>query len=527
LAVYRWRILDLESFWTRLIALRWMGRYADLGHVGYVTSAALVAMGWVTAALISHFVQLPDLGIVFLPAVLLSAILWGRGPSLWAALLSVAISSILYHPAEGLVEQTAEFIDTILFVGVAIAGSDLAAHIRRQADEATHRETMMAQLYAFSRRLAGIADPDELFRAIVEHLRAVLGADVVLLLPIGGELVVAAGSGTGFSPQDGAAAEALWAQQAIYPAEPPLPSGWQFRKLRSGRTNVALLATHDTAGFAVPKVSQAYLDSLLDQAAVAIERTQLARAYEDARVRAKTESLREALLNSISHDLQTPLASIVGSSTALQSFEGLYDSEARGELIATIREEAERLHHIIGNILDLTRIKAGDISPRLEFVELADIMNAALRRTRRSLADHQLTVLIPADLPMLRLDLFLMEHALVNLLENAAKYAPKGTRIGVAARLEDSNVLIEVTDSGVGISSVDLERIFDRFVRAATTDARPAGSGLGLTICRAFVEANGGQVEAYSPGPGKGATFRVRLPVPEASVSLDTAVHDE
>jgi len=143
-------------------------------------------------------------------------------------------------------------------------------------------------------------------------------------------------------------------------------------------------------------------------------------------------------------------------------------------------------------------------------------MNAALRRTRRSLADHQLAVAIPADLPMLRLDLFLMEHALVNLLENAAKYAPKGTLIQVAALMEDGDVLIEVADSGVGISPADLDRIFDRFVRAAATDARPAGSGLGLTICRAFVEANGGQVEAYSPGPGKGlhSAFGYQCPKP-------------
>jgi two-component system sensor histidine kinase KdpD len=523
--VYR-RILDLESFWTRLIALRWMGRYANTRLIGYVASTALVAGGWAAAALIYHFVQLPDFGVVFLPAVLLSAILWGRGPSLWAAMLSVAVSSLVYHPVEELAEQTAELIDMILFVGVAIAGSDLAAHIRRQADEATRRETMMAQLYEFSRRLAGIADPDELFRAIVEHLRTVLSADIVLLLPSDGGLMMAAGSGGNFLPADHIAAESLWTGETGEPTDRSLPLGWRFRTLRSGRTNVAMLATRDRS-LGEPKVSPAYLDSLLDQAAVAIERTQLARAYEDARVRAKTESLRDALLNSISHDLQTPLASIVGSATALQSFEGLYDSEARGDLVATIREEAERLHHIIGNILDLTRIKAGDISPRLELVELADIVNASLRRTRRSLADHQLTVSIPADLPMLRLDLFLMEHAFVNLLENAAKYAPKGTLIQIAAQVEDGNVLIEVADAGVGISPADMERIFDRFVRAATTDARPAGSGLGLTICRAFVEANGGHVEAYSPGPGKGATFRIQLPVPEASVSLDTAVHDE
>jgi two-component system sensor histidine kinase KdpD len=387
----------------------------------------------------------------------------------------------------------------------------------------------LGRLYCLRIIMSGIAEPEDLFLTIVEHLGRTMERPVVLMLQRGGRLLRVAPQGwvDGLGDDVEVAAERLWNEEADRPIERTLASGWFLRTLRSGGANVGVLAMRDGTGVADFSTLRAFFDLLCDQAAVAIERAQLARAYEDARVRTKTESLREALLNSISHDLQTPLASIVGAVSALQSFEALYDSRSRGELIATIREEAERLHRIIANILDLTRIKAGEVSPRLEYVELADIINAALTRARRGLADHELDISIPADLPMMRLDLFLMEHAFVNLLENAAKYAPKGTRIVVTAREEQGSVVIDVTDSGIGIAANDLGRIFDRFVRAATTDARPAGTGLGLTICRAFVAANGGEVEAYSPGEGKGATFRVQLPIPEPSVSLDTAVRDE
>jgi two-component system sensor histidine kinase KdpD len=460
-----------------------------------------------------------------LPTVLLSAILWGRGPSLLAATLSVAtLSYFFYEPAFSFtITGYSDIIDLILFIGVAILCSDLATHIKRQGEEARQRELQMARLYDFSRRLAGIAEPAELLRAIVEQLRDVLGSRMALLIREGGALRPATGKPIdGLGAEEIAAAEELWRQDA--PTDRLLPSGWRLRLLRTGRAKVAVLAVRSQRS---PRASQAHIESMLDQAAVAIERTQLARAYEDARVAAKTESLREALINSISHDLQTPLASIVGSATALQSFESLYGHEARGDLIDTIREEAERLHHIINNILDLTRIRAGELNPRLEWVELSDIINAALTRTRRALVGHNLQVSMPPDLPMLQLDLFLLEHSLVNLLENAAKYAPKGTSITVTAHRVDGHVAIDVADAGVGIAPGDLHRIFDRFVRATGTDTRPAGSGLGLTICRAFVEANGGRVEAYSPGPGKGATFRVLLPIPDASLTLDSTVRDE
>jgi two-component system sensor histidine kinase KdpD len=248
----------------------------------------------------------------------------------------------------------------------------------------------------------------------------------------------------------------------------------------------------------------------------------------DDRVKAQGEALREALINSVTHDLQTPLAAILGSASALESLGAGAEPGARRELVAAIREEAERLSSYIENVLDLTRIRSGHMAPRLELVELPDIVDAALRRKRKALERHSVEVALPADLPMLKLDLFLMEHALANLLDNAAKYAPAGSALRISARREEGEVVLEVADSGSGIAAQDLARVFEAFYRGAAGEDRPAtGTGLGLAICRAFVEANGGTVAALSAGAGQGATLRIRLPVPEGAVQPEGALAED
>jgi two-component system sensor histidine kinase KdpD len=319
-----------------------------------------------------------------------------------------------------------------------------------------------------------------------------------------------------------AAARRLWqtgAAGADATAE-PVRGGWRLRLLRSGPRNVAVLAAETGPDSALEQAAPAHLNMLLDHIAATIERVRLAAAIEEARIEAKTEKLREALLNSISHDLKTPLASILGAATALQSFERIDDGAARTDLTATIREEAERLNQFIGNVLDLSRIRAGELRARLEFVELADIVDSALRRAQRALAGHEVDVSLPADLPMLHLDLFLMEHALVNILENAAKYSEKGTPIKLSAAMLGREIVLEIQDRGAGIATGELELIFNQFYRADVHDAKPAGTGLGLAICRSFVEANGGRIEAASAGAQRGAIFRITLPIPEDAASL-------
>ena len=318
-------------------------------------------------------------------------------------------------------------------------------------------------------------------------------------------------------------AAVLGAARRLWAGGPSQAGNWSLWMLKAGESGVGVIAAGPGAPAAV---DQDYLNAVLNQAAVALERMRLAAAIEDARVEAKTETLREALLNSISHDLQTPLAAILGSATALQGFGDRGDSGARAELIATIREEAERLSAFIDNILDLSRITAGHLSPRLELIELADIVNSAVRRMRKKLAGHQVEIDLPRDLPMVHVDPFLMEHALANLLDNAAKYSPADSRIRVAAASDGDDVCVDVTDSGTGIAPEDLDRVFDVFFRGQTTDMKPAGAGLGLAICRAFVEANGGTIEIMSKGLARGTTCRIRMRS-AVSVGLDAAVPDE
>jgi two-component system sensor histidine kinase KdpD len=304
--------------------------------------------------------------------------------------------------------------------------------------------------------------------------------------------------------------------------------GWRIAPLSTAQGVVGVVAARRPEADAVSQFDAYHVKALLAQAALAIERARLNREIADARVKVQGEALREALINSVSHDLQTPLAAILGSVTVLETFGEAGDPGARRELATTIREEAERLGSYIGNVLDLTRIRSGQIAPRLELVELSDIINEALRRREKVLAGQFLQVELPPDLPMLRLDLFLMEHAVMNVLDNAAKYSPAGSRVSIVASEQDGAVVLDITDYGSGVRAEDLERVFDAFYRGdARAAGAAAGSGLGLAICRAFVMANGGSVNMLSAGKGRGATVRMRLPVPASGDAMEGPAADD
>jgi two-component system sensor histidine kinase KdpD len=259
------------------------------------------------------------------------------------------------------------------------------------------------------------------------------------------------------------------------------------------------------------------LDALVDQVAVAIERVSLARGLAETRVLAETERLRAALLTSISHDLRTPLASIIGTVSSLRSYADKYDATDRDELLATLESEAERLNRFVGNLLDMTRLESGAIEMKLDLADVAEIVGAALERAGSVIAGHRIEVAIAPDLPMLRLDPILFEQVLFNLLDNAAKYAPPGSRIDLRARQDGDVVAIEVIDQGPGIPPGDLERVFDKFYRVQAQDRRRAGTGLGLAICRGFIEAQGGRIVAENRRDRSGAVLTIRFPVPEAT----------
>jgi two-component system sensor histidine kinase KdpD len=249
---------------------------------------------------------------------------------------------------------------------------------------------------------------------------------------------------------------------------------------------------------------------------LAIERINLSENFDKAQRAAERDRLQAALLTSISHDLRTPLASILGAADGLAGLPDL-SADDRKALLSTIQEEAERLNRFIANLLDMTKLESGAVAPNMALVDLGDVVGSTLRRADRILADHHIETALAPDLPMIKLDAVLFEQVLFNLLDNAAKYAPTGTTISLQGTCEGATVRLQVQDEGPGIPQAELERIFDKFYRVRKADSQRAGTGLGLAICRGFVEAMGGTIEASSRASGHGAVFTVVLPVPNSN----------
>jgi two-component system, OmpR family, sensor histidine kinase KdpD len=488
----------------------------------YFGSAAAVAIALGISLFLQRFVAVQSISMVFLTAVLASAIAWGLGPSLFACVLSALAYNFFFMPplytfTIGVPEN---FVALFFFLVVAVIVSNLTAATRSQALTARARAKQTAELYAFSRKIAGIGALDDLLWATAYQISSMLNVRTVLLMPVrDGEGLEVAG---GYPPEDVlddadmAAARWSWEHnRAAGRGADTLPGGKRlFLPLRTGSGPVGVIGIdRDAPGPLLTPDERRLLDALADQAAVAIERISLAKGLDEARVLAETERLRAALLTSISHDLRTPLASILGAVSSLRSFPEKYDAAAREELLATLQDEAERLNRFVNNLLDMTRIESGAIELKLELVDVGEIIGAALQRAGNVLARHRVEVSVEPDLPMLRLDAVLFEQVLFNLLDNAAKYSRSGSRIDVHASRDGELVEIEVVDEGPGIPPNDFERIFDKFYRVQAQDRRRAGTGLGLAICRGFVEALGGWIVARNRRNRSGAVFTIRMPV--------------
>jgi two-component system, OmpR family, sensor histidine kinase KdpD len=490
----------------------------------YLGSAGAVALALGVGEAIGRSIGVQSISLVFLMAVLAAAIGWGLLPALVACVLSVMAYNFFFLPPlyTFTIADPENVVALIFFLLVAVIVSNLTAAARRQIVSARLRAKITAELYAFSRKLAGIATLDDLLWATAYQVSSMLRVDTVLLLPEQESVRLQVASA--YPPEDrldeADMAAAQWCWEHNHPTgrgSDTLPGGrWLFLPLRTGSGPVGVIGIERALpGPLLTPDERRLLDALNDQAAVAIERASLVRRLGEERVRAESDRLRAALLTSISHDLRTPLASILGTVSSLRSYADKYDAADRDELLATLESEAERLNRFVGNLLDMTRLESGTIDMKLDLVDVAEIVGAAIERAGRFLARHRVDVRIASDLPMLRLDPILFEQVLFNLLDNAAKYAPAGSRIDLRARQEGDTVAIEVVDEGPGIPAGDLERVFDKFYRVQAQDRRRAGTGLGLAICRGFIEAQGGRIEASNRRDRSGAILTIRLPVPE------------
>lgn len=486
----------------------------------YLEGILSTAVATATGVTIDRLIVLPNISLVYVLPVLLAAARHGLVPSLWVSALSVTCFNFFFLPPlyQFTIADPANVMALFLFVVVAVMASALAARTRTQTESARREARTTAGLYAFSRKIAGVVELYDLLWIVVSHLARLLKAEIVVLMPQEGELTTRAAFPPDGALSDADLAAARWSWDADRPAgrgTDTLPGGrWLFLPIRTSRAAIAVIGVlPNKEGHELTAGERRLLEAVGNQAAVAIERVTLAEDIDQARLGAERERLRSAMLTSVSHDLRTPLASIIGALSSLRSFGARYDAAAREELLATAQGEAERLDRFVGNLLDMTRLDAGAIVPKREAVEVGDLISTALRRAAPLVAGHQVASIVPPGLPALPLDFVLAEQILYNLLDNAAKYSAPGGRVAVEANRSGERVEILVKDEGPGLAEADLERIFDKFYRAESGDRRRAGTGLGLAIARGFAEAMDGTLTARNRRDRSGAEFVVSFPV--------------
>ena len=483
----------------------------------YLATAVMVTAATAAGRLLVSFVAIPNISLIYLAAVLWSATRYGLSASIFASITSTLSYNFFFiEPIYTFtVADPSQVLALIFFCVAAVLTSTLTARERRYSLSAREQARTTAELLAFSRKLAGIRKLDTLTAATAAQVANMLRVDAIVMLPNmrTGTLVQMASAPAGSALDEADLAAATWCWEKNQPTgrgTDTLPGGRRlFLPLRTGQGRVGIIGvSRDAPNFLLTPAERRLLDALTDLAAIAAERIRLAKDVDQARLLAETEKLRGSLLTSISHDLRTPLASIIGSISSLRAFGTRYDDATREEMLATAQDEAERLNRYVANLLDMTQLDAGALQAKREACDLHDLASSAARRAAPQLQKHRLRLAIPATLPLLLLDPVLMEQVLVNLIDNAAKYTPFGSTIEIAAAQYRFSIVITVRDDGPGIPAADIERIFDKFYRVREeADRAHAGTGLGLAICRGFVEAMGGRIQARNRSEGSGAEF--------------------
>src|ERR1700758_2868771 len=496
----------------------------------YLMALLIAAVGLGAAALIKPHFGIENVDLVFLTAVVIVAVRYG----LWPSLLTSVIASLSYNffflpPIYTFtITDPTNVIAFFFFMLIAILVSNVAARVRVQADTAIGRIRTTEQLYAFSRKLAGTATLDDVLWATAYQTALMLKVRVVLLLPDDGLLTVK----TGYPPEDqidqAALAAANWGWSNDRPAgrgSDTLPGAKRlFLPMRTGRGSIGVIGIdNDRTGPLLTPDQRRLLDALVDQGALAIERVLLVEDMDKVKRTVESERLRSALLTSISHDLKTPLASVLGAASAMRDLASGLSEQEKHDLLATVIDESERLNRFIANLLDMTKLESGAVVPNLALHDVGEVVGSALRRATKILAQHRVALDFAAELPMLQIDAVLFEQVLFNLLDNAAKYSQAGTAVTMRSYRDGTQFVLEVADEGEGIPEGEVESVFDKFYRVQKSDHVRPGTGLGLAISRGFIEAMHGKIFAANRSDRSGAVLTIRLPIPADAKTLDTA----
>lgn len=484
--------------------------------LGHAAAPIGVALATLAALLVDRFSEDVNLALIFLLVVLAVGLRFG----LWPAVSAAAVAAFSYNfffldPRYTIWIGSGSDVFTFLtFFTVALAAGWLTGRVRDQAAATSRRAAAVTSLLAASRRLSAAAERGQAAHGLAEQLAAATGGQAAVFLPRDGEIEPSAGAPELPSFTTGDMAAARWTWEKGEPAGAgtgTLPNaGWSFYPLQGLKTRAGVAAVEPAHVEA--ETDERFVLALLDQGAVALERAEFAATAADAEALRRSDRLRAALLNSISHDLRTPLSTVLGSASTLLEYGETLKEPVRRDLLESIQEEAQRLNRYVGDLLDMTKLEGGALAPRAEALDVRDVLRAALDRVSRRFAGRRFERDFPASLSLVKADASLLEQAVVNILENAVGYSDEGTPVEVAAYEDRGNVVICIEDEGCGIPTAELERVFEKFRRMEEASDRSKGSGLGLAISKGFVEAMGGRIAAASPiYEGKGTRVLISL----------------
>ncbi|EGP08319.1 osmosensitive potassium channel histidine kinase KdpD [Bradyrhizobiaceae bacterium SG-6C] len=504
---------------------RWISETFNWQHFIY---AALTVGGAVGAGeILTRLTPIPNLSIVFLLAVLFIAMNFGIWPAVFASLLSfLAYNFFFISPVHTLtVAEPYELLALLIFLVVAIASAAMAARVREQARVSADRVRATRRLYEFTRRLSGLASPEDVAEGAASEIHISLRRPVVVLLARNDDIVLTAA----WPPEDDLDAAAMTAARWAYNhgeaagtntgTLPIIP--WLFTPLKIGDKvlgTIGVATAKDTPS--LDSEERALLDTLCEQAAAALERASLAGEMVDAKTATEAERVRNTLLASISHDFRTPLSSILGAATSLLDYDDKLDAASKNDLLGQIKEEAEGLDEMVRNLLAMTRIDAGALELRSDWIDLREVAARVVNAARRRGALQTFAIELPAELPLVRADAILIEQAIGNIVTNAVLHTPHQARIVIDAETGASEVRLRFTDDGPGIAPDILPRIFGRFVKGEALKSASAdggqGTGLGLAIAKGIMEAHHGTIVAESPvAHGHGTRFTMVFPQKE------------
>ena len=481
--------------------------------VDYVVSLGLVVAVTVLGATIFSLGNITNIGLLYLLPVMVAATRYGVRPGVVTGLVSsLAYNFFFIPPTRTFTIQDPQNIITVLvLMGVAVVSSQLAARVRAQAELAQRSAAQNSTLAGFARLLTGVSTQEDLGQTLCAEVARLLDVSAVLLLPEHGQL----GLRAAYPPEDRLEmieqAAAQWSFDHNSPAgrgsDTLTASEWLFHPLAAGGRALGVLGVaRIDAGNPLRSDQLPLLLSLLDQAALAFERIALESEMAMVTQLKERDRLRAALLSSVSHDLRTPLTTILGMLGEMRPA-----SEGQGEQLSAARAEAERLNRFVANLLDMVRIEAGALHQSIEPVDLAEAVAAAVHDLRRVLEDHPVRLDVPPELPFASVDPQLFHHCLINLIENAGKYGDPGSSITLTARRQPGSMTLSVMDEGPGLPPGDEARIFETFTRIEGSD-RKGGTGLGLAIVKGFAEAMGLSVSAANRTDRAGAIFTIRFP---------------